>query len=654
MSVLKTETGALQWWILFLAITVTTAACAIGGNRFPVISYQDRDDKGMKNDTFYYYLDSFGVSEFYTFNADTAGYWKEFYGHDIDYYFHHSRQHQWAYLDDDSLLHVWSAFKSAHCEMDAANVVEEWGYYQPLNTSVALSDNDNVVDTLVLKSLVSLHSPGFMHGAFTKGQFQYTSHRKQDDTTEVWDLIMAVDLRMPDTTAPDTVVVAQMVFENQKNYVSGSTWDQCDGEVSPYSVIRYNDSLILRWDGSAFDTFQVYDTSDVEAVISYCGDDVKSQALPSYFDSVCYLDGTTLYCTAPIKFVKDIWDTSFQNPNSYQTFTMSCIGKVGWAEKFDYKVYWTGAKDLYLYKLYFYDEKGFVFDSLTSNDLAGAQANLDAWYTDHTYASGNIKALRVVDEPAGPEFQNLDKFRQIVAGVSSGTPTEALGTLGSYNNSAASRYYDMYLRYGQVDKFHFDYYANLAYFSSSSQPNDTFNIQLMLNNYVSKYDIANTRARANNAAWQVILPTFDAWEKVDSVTYCKYRRMPTGNEIRAMANLALAYGARGIGYWPYISNVKPDKSPTSDLSVHERYLGTLPDTMPSGDFLPLASFDDPNACPPCSCTSVSEHDRNALVYDQTGLPYGIWWDVQDVNLYLDSMAYFFLNADWRSAGPASS
>jgi hypothetical protein len=637
--------------LLLVMICVTLVSLAespSARNRFNVYSCSDYKYTPDK-ESFYADLDSFGVTHFETFVVDSSSHYIDTSSH-IKLYTKHWRD----LINIAPGFALLKAMFSHNGRMLSTNVIVTEGYKQIPETGVATLDANR--DHNVIFVDPNQNVPGLIHSSLSDGVFQNIKNLSQFTP-----LTFMAQLKYPSTAEHDNSLVAQLIFECGKGKA-------CSTSTSKYSVYRYNDTMLYRYAGP--DTGYVgYPTIDRTPDVTpkriyydYCGE--SSVIDTTRLTNITYVLGTETIRTIPYRFIKDIRDTCFGGPG-YQEVTMPCIKSYDGWDFLEYKVYWAGNDSLYLDSIAVYSVDGFTFDSLIENDLAGVVDSIENWYDIHAGAKGRIDGLYSHDESGGLDLQTVGRTRTLLAALGTGYPYEQLGVLGSYNNPTDSapfgKYYDTYLHYSQQDYFMYDLYAPAGYFSSSSRVTGVTNVQCMIDDIVASLETANARSQATGKDFWVVQPTFDWWKwitKPDStrVVY-KHLRHYTEAEMNMAVSLALLYGAHGIGYWEYTSGGCSGGSgevymPAPPLGGDTTIVRDIQfATSASGCGIAPSTYADYAAIPQCS-TSVfmSLPPRHTLTCSENSERQPLWYVCKNINDYLDSMAYFFLKAEWLSAG----
>ncbi|MDX9857588.1 MAG: hypothetical protein RBT76_07355 [candidate division Zixibacteria bacterium] len=560
-----------------VAVTVTTGHAR---NRFNVFSYQDPwEDACDSFGVYFAYMDTCGISHLENFNADSLGYYTGgTWG--IKAYTKH-----WPNRVDQELeilpdLDLYNAMSgSANTRMAGANDQAIDGYLRS-SSIVARRATDVSIQRPVLMAVVDDSSfSGMLHADFVEGVLHFIGKH----LGEGHEVVYEAKLRLPDTSGSNGSVVAQLIFEY---WIAQRSSFVADLDNSPYRVYRLNDTLLVRKENGQFVTYPTVDRTPSVGEKLVAINFPSSEQNPSWKDlrevtNVCYIANDTTYCTIPYRFVKDVYDTSFHNETEYHSYAETCVTKNGlWGDQYQYhyKVYWPNVKTVYLDSFYVYDDIGRRFDSLVYNHRSQVVNSIKAWYDDHEYAKGAVTGFYAFDESYGPEFQVVARVKDVTdAIVDDQYPHEVIGTLGAYNNTSAgnfqSQYYDTYVRYTNADFFMVDLYGVNSYYTSSSNPEDYTNVQCMVNWYRDRLAIVRDRAMVAPGGavdFWIVVPVFDFWAKIDSVVY-KPGRKPTQNELWMLVNLALCYGAKGIGYWPYLSDETEDPAKyTEFVSDHEK------------------------------------------------------------------------------------
>lgn len=289
----------------------------------------------------------------------------------------------------------------------------------------------------------------------------------------------------------------------------------------------------------------------------------------------------------------------FDQAGVYDTISISFTQK-RW-HRFLYELFWTDVKDLWVDKVIVSNEQGRVLFSLTGDSVETALQNyynsLDAplyrWY--------------LIDEPQGGSLPAMERANRLIGSVQ-GTFWDPLDTTSIFTTLTHGSIIgwqgiipDLYLNDIKAKELNVDCYPY----------GPDGDLQTELDIFCTAMDTCSRIALANEKPFYatVQVHAFDAAAEPDQNLRL---RNPTPAEIKAEAYLALAYGARGLGYfWYTTSYYDTTFSDTSDWRIH----GLV----------------------------VWSSDSGRWVSNEK------WYAVKEVNEVIDSISPVLLNLDWQGA-----
>jgi hypothetical protein len=146
--------------------------------------------------------------------------------------------------------------------------------------------------------------------------------------------------------------------------------------------------------------------------------------------------------------------------------------------------------------------------------------------------------------------------------------------------------------------------------------NDNIELQIRLDAFAEKLSKVNDAAKSKNKEWWYIAHIYSG--RCSPGEICRY---PHNSELKATVNLALAYGAKGIGYYRYCSWIDPDSGLMQGGIVDT--IGTPVQTYPYNDYY----------------AGTTEYLFDA---------------VKDINQKLDTLGPILQKLEWQWAGPGDS
>lgn len=662
--------------VLFAVIVIATSSET--KNRFNVFVYQDLTYPGdsINNyDSFYFTLDSFGASHFYTLNPkiaaensklDTGGYL------DIKYYSSYFYGDD-MYIGDNNTFDIfWNVVRTYNLSMLSTNLNVLNGYKRNRASSeygMPIIDNSVLDIDLgydVLWAQAGVDPAGLLHGQFVEGVFHLASKGALVNDT----IVFEVFLKIGDTAGNDDDIIAKLMIDD----VRGARWaefgclyDTTREYYNKNSVQKYNDTLLIIGTSNGADTVTPLSNYNSPLQISFCAD-LEGYTTQSFdLQNICYvnpLDSADTVCSYPFRFLKEIKRGEFPDSSGYHSFKMTWIRHPSAWSIYAFKIYWTGIEDLYLDSLKLYNDLGVHFYALVDDSLTEVKQRIEGWYSGDNADAKNTAGFYIWDEMSGAELQSIARFYTMLNSLDETYPNELITTLGAYNNPVngklGSDYFKTYIQYTNENYFVVDMYPNDCKYSSSSDTADAFNIQTSFNAFERNLIIAKKEANETNPPvdFWVTLPTFAITNEGPKGTWVKNLRLYTAEEYRAIVNLCLSYGASGIGYWTYVTQGGCESTPP-DYSCDDlpKYYNVGEKSMrESGQpFFNITAYNDSLVALSPSCSSYTYEpyryfglvDRDA---NNDAVPTPLWDSIRTINMYLDSMAYFFLNADWIQAG----
>ncbi len=582
----------MKSFLALAAALVFSFSTALAGNRFPVLTYSD-DSRVDNLEQFYQWLDEWGVSDFYGVTDSVSKYVVlNQLGYEISGAHFISSQRIWL----DSL-------RQMELCLAPRNLVTSFGFnslnsnpsfgYKPGGTLIGdVFPDPFVQERLVRRARVSADDSGLLHTKFAYGSV----FRKVPKRTPVnHECTLEVLLRISDLSGNPSTVVAQLRF----------------------------------------------------------GKD----------------DGTPAIAT------RDIHVSDFNNTTSYHRFQMPILVS-GAHAVYRYDLYWYDTHDLYFDSMKVFDAKGLLFDAIMRDSAIAARARIEKYYDttviQRYYERTAVKKLYLVDEPTGAEFPQYEALNGLLSGLPSSVPKVQMTTLGAYVHGTPASdptyhsYFDAFYRFSQQSYLLYDDYRNWCYVNSATDGVwDTTNFQFQMSTaFIPHLQIARQRALAQDPPkdFHVTIPTYAGYDSVGydgQGIFKKTRRLPTDGETWTMVNLALLYGAKGIGYWEYVG-----RDGTDHLIAGKAHLESN-GAEPEPELQEQVSQEIQTAPPgygsaPVSCYACSTVYRPQLPYifkgmfkivDGSAVREPLWYTTKSINHYLDSMAYFFLNAQLQGTSP---
>lgn len=666
----------LRAFIRVITSVVFLASMTYAGNRFNVFGWADYDST-LNKQGFYRDLDNFGISWFLTFPADSGAYYKIHDTLDVNFVSHHWLGGYTIKLDSAKQLDLCMApINSINGRMSGENAVVRQGYLSGTRLGRSLTDGD--LGRTIWSALTNEYDSGIVVNRFTQGVFDVLNKSAAQQEVR-----FEACLRRVSTPEDTNAVIARLIFEDERG-----RWYCGPQTTYEYNFTRLNDTLLIVGTPSGLDTFPTSDrtTRGIAKDVNV----PECLGAPATFDgrdypNVCYWDSVTAteICARPWRFIKEVRAADLPSTGQYYTLGSDCITPGAWGTH-NYKVDWTDKASIYLDSFWVCNETGKALDSLIANDAEGARQRVRKYYDDSmgVYKAG-MRGFYVIDEAYGTSLKVVGQMKSLFSGLGTGYPDTQVTCLGPYSNMDAIKlggaYYDTYINYTNQNGFLFWFYPNECWHSLSSDVSDVTNWQRTLDSVIipgrttySYYLIPrlkNARQKADQLSaqlgrpidFQIALPSHSAW-LYDSLAakWVQTSVYWTEQQIRCVVNLALAYGARGIGYWPYSGHgalppVPPDTT-TSDVTALSRAMSMAAanselEPPPTGtDGVDSLCDMYPSIC---VCSTARPHsDVNGLVQlnaDWSWYHGDNWEAYRRVNMYLDSMAYFFNYATWKSS-----
>jgi hypothetical protein len=274
----------------------------------------------------------------------------------------------------------------------------------------------------------------------------------------------------------------------------------------------------------------------------------------------------------------------------------------------DYRVYWYKNTDLYIDNLEVYDE---FYDSLffipSSHDssMTVYEYELRNDPNVQTIQSGGYQSLYRwynLDQPEYDQFRSSKKVNEILQDKNWAPGIQAYCR-------QPYRYLDELAPYPQ--ELVYDDYPIY-----SLPENDSIQLQIKLDAFAQRLWKVNDAAKLKNKEWWYIAQTYD-----DTCSPPKICRYPHNSELKATVYMALAYGAKGIGYYRYYS-----------------WMNQNGDTVQGGIV--------DTAGGPVQTYPYNDYYAGSTEY--------LFDAVKDINQKLDTLGPILKKLDWKWAGPADS
>jgi hypothetical protein len=236
-------------------------------------------------------------------------------------------------------------------------------------------------------------------------------------------------------------------------------------------------------------------------------------------------------------------------------------------DSIDYRVYWYKKTDLFIDYVEVYDA---FYDTLI-NDAGGSQVYQERSkeYVE-PYESGfhNTSMFRwyLRDEPKYDQYRSNYHVNRLLDSLNYAHGIQATGCCKPIEKFAAEVqpheiFYDEYPIIG-IDNYPFGYQARLSLFSGRCESMEDLSSQV------------------ESGEWWYIAQTYSGTDA---------DRYPHNSELKCTVYLALAYGAKGIGYYRYASSLYwPDDTASNPYSQ-----GGLVRCIGSTTWVPVETFSDP-------------------------------------------------------------
>lgn len=647
------------------------AVSASSGNRFNVVTYHDPMGAISNNDSFYVWLDQFGASRFYANDTVAAHYLGLFDSIPIQLFGGHSwRSHTRTWLNYDSAvdsptieMDQAAGTFTTYTVFDAPNIDPGIGYEHKVDSAVG----QNTIDQLrtARRAIPNTHLQGFLYAGLNRGHFRFLGKV----TPPAHELDLVATLRLPDTSGNKSQVVAQLIFEDMQ-YAG-----PCDLSDNQYAIQRVNNDWLRVGDTLLRPADTLWPGSLAKwTKLHFCNSTTGSDSVDTRsLRNLCYrVPGeTTMVCAIPYRFVLDITVGDFPSNTQYVDIRMPVVvNGIDWAQH-NYKLYWTGVRELYLDELRLVDPRGEWLHALAVDSAATAAERIQDKF-DEMPVMRRIDHFYMFDEPTGTSLSIAEFYKRIVDALPSNGlyPKHQMATLGSYDSPSSSHYghhyFDTWMHYAEdpaVNFFMFDNYINFCCLSSSSEVYDSTYMQFHVDGSVIP-QLTAARMRADSIStdpgFWVVLPTF-SWHDCTSkdsfgrcIQWKKTGRAHTPTELKMLINLSLSYGATGIGYWKYTSEYLTCPGVGADAQTPR---DRIPELSSSGDTLAgyvslTSALYDCTACTTFSCPTPPPYRNECpiAIVNGAAMKTETWDSLRVMNMYMDSMATFFLNGDWLSSG----
>lgn len=317
---------------------------------------------------------------------------------------------------------------------------------------------------------------------------------------------------------------------------------------------------------------------------------------------------------------KDTSDTTiiiyyhdFSDTGAYENIELGSIDLAARGLETHITFEWLGHHDLYIDDLWVRDEANYdVFVAEYSDSIRNS---IKTTLADWDAIIPGLHHRWYVDEPHRNMYHS---FATVDSLAQEATEIPLNGCTGGHKESILRDFATII----NPDELFYDKYPLKSHFDTTSSGD--FNLQDAWE-YVISYDSTGLRWASrvakdyNKPFWMAIQTSRQSFlHSSGEVWY--YYRAPTRNEIFAQVNLALCYGAKGIGYYCY---------PT--------YLGENPDDPPDTTWGLVDLVDDEDEL----VWNLDGHRRYIRNYR--------WYAVQEINAKLDSLDDVLLSLNWQEA-----
>lgn len=281
-------------------------------------------------------------------------------------------------------------------------------------------------------------------------------------------------------------------------------------------------------------------------------------------------------------------------------------------DSFDYRVYWYKQTDLYIdyvevydsnYAYLFYVPSGYN-DGLTlyEHQLINDQSLKDA----EQFHNSSLYRWYLQDEP------NYDQFR------SSRRVSYLLDSLHYAPGIQAVYYLNHYRYLNELDPYPKElFYDDYPIYSLPEE--DSVQLQERLDGLAERFFKVSDAAKSKGKEWWYIAHTFKG--NCTPPEICRY---PHNSELRATVYMALAYGAKGIGYYRYVS---------SNTIADYDFQGGIVDTLGG---------------------HVQTYPYPENAYYSYLKPETLFNEVKQINAELDTLGPILKKLEWKWAGPSDS
>ncbi|MCI0531100.1 MAG: hypothetical protein L0Y74_04015, partial [candidate division Zixibacteria bacterium] len=548
-------------------------------------------------------------------------------------------------------------------EVEINQTVANVGYIFSRRDTVSTPFTENGANGL--KSFVANHQSGYMFtGPPQPSNYPPPQCPPPDSSSRmfspkwagnIWcraDFVMSVGDK---NGSPDSVV-AKIVVANLNGwlrwcqslgYYGWSTdYCHCDSVYSlpPIQVMKYN-------------------------FVTPLGDTVKVDTL--IYDSLGRLDTTQIWA-----WMRDVKVSDFSTAGVLDTISLNYLQLNG--SPYRFQVFWTKQKDVFVDKITISNSAGRKLDSITTKPVPGSEYYSARGYIESYYSTLQANPLfrwYLADEAWGGSIPTMNNADDLLRDVPNAGPIRLYTTMhGGWKDT---RIYQDFFNTVSPPEFATEFSAHYCDVDSTSSSQDTIvgsgGIKTVSRQKNFSDNIAVMRDLYNRATVQFSKPlwvTFypsELWGPNDtnqcpSKPLRKEFRRPTEAELNAQVLLALAYGARGIAYWEYISRYNlggPNCGGGNSASQAAQY--TEPDreivgTDPSKGIFTPSILKPSVACPPCSTyNDLSEfggfRTRSLVEWNgTTWAPNEKWSWVKGVNDKVKKIGPTLLNLTWLNAG----
>lgn len=340
-------------------------------------------------------------------------------------------------------------------------------------------------------------------------------------------------------------------------------------------------------------------------------------------DTICNVIFITYhgqYDTAEIS----ISGTTFDSPGEWKSIVVGYLPTSAWSQ-FTVKLLWFGQRTLEIDRIEVDDYWGQVFHRWTDSAIISAFDGYRGRIVDSSHYG-----FYPADEPVPMKYSVMKRF-------------DDLGSISMPGHrTMASEHYDPHLFIRELNPREIlPIGYQILNKHSSSTTDDSSSIQYAYEELTKIYAKYGQISKETNVPmWQIIQAgqingTCSAGTLYDCPT-CG--RELSGNELRTQCNLALTYGAKGIGYFVYRDLHQPFYQDT--IGCYDEALNILYGTVPNCN-----NYRNPDSCPIVSHGGLMRYDIDSNKY----VPKDIWYDAKAINSMFDSLSDTLASVHWVNA-----